>query len=79
VGRYGRMIFNYKHAPNLVATWRKEALKAAPGIISMPPPPPADAALSVSPYDQFRLVCSAYTISACVLEPHEHFNLTGVG
>jgi hypothetical protein len=29
---FGRMIFNYKHAPNLVATWRKEALRAAPGI-----------------------------------------------
>ena len=28
---FGRMIFNYKHAPNLVATWRKEALRAAPG------------------------------------------------
>ena len=25
-----RMIFNYKHAHNLVLTWRQEALKAAP-------------------------------------------------
>jgi hypothetical protein len=25
-----RMIFNYKHAPNLVATWRQEALRTTP-------------------------------------------------
>lgn len=73
------MIFNYKHAHNLVATWRKEALKAAPGILSMPPPPPADAALPAPPCDQFRLVCSAYMVSVCMLEPHEHFKLTGGG
>jgi regulator of Ty1 transposition protein 103 len=24
------MIFNYKHAPNLVATWRQEALRTTP-------------------------------------------------
>ncbi len=26
------MIFNYKHAPNLVNTWRQEFMRTAPGL-----------------------------------------------